>query len=71
MSSASLRRMADIAHEVFASAPQDVLSAARGNPCGYTNAIDTIQLADTFLGIASSLQKPRASLMNQYGSGGR
>ncbi|KAH7337773.1 hypothetical protein B0J17DRAFT_573266 [Rhizoctonia solani] len=70
-SSASLRRMADIAHEVFASAPQDVLTAARGNPCAYTNAIDSIQLADTFLGIASSLQKPRASLMNQYGSGGR
>ncbi|KAF8685043.1 hypothetical protein RHS04_00827 [Rhizoctonia solani] len=69
--SASLRRMADIAHEVYASAPQDVLSAARGNPCAYTNAIDTIQLADTFLGIASSLQKPRASLMNQHGSGGR
>ncbi|CAE6410609.1 unnamed protein product, partial [Rhizoctonia solani] len=71
VSSASLRRMADIAREVFASAPQDVLTAARGNPCAYTNAIDTIQLADTFLGIASSLQKPRASLMNQFGSGGR
>lgn len=69
--SASLRRMAEIAHEVFASAPQDVLTAARGNPCAYTNAIDSIQLADTFLGIANTLQKPRASLMNQYGSGGR
>ncbi|KDN38013.1 hypothetical protein RSAG8_09786, partial [Rhizoctonia solani AG-8 WAC10335] len=69
--SASLRRMAEIAHEVYASAPQDVLTAARGNPCAYTNAIDSIQLADTFLGIANSLQKPRASLMNQYGSGGR
>ncbi|KAG8685533.1 hypothetical protein FRC11_010445, partial [Ceratobasidium sp. 423] len=68
--SASLRRMANIAHEVFASAPQDVLTAARGNPCAHTNAIDTIQLADTLLGIANSLQKPRASLMNQYGSGG-
>ncbi|CAE6410592.1 unnamed protein product [Rhizoctonia solani] len=69
--SASLRRMAEIAHEVYASAPQDVLTAARGNPCAYTNAIDSIQLADTFLGIANSLQKPRASLMNQFGSGGR
>ncbi|CUA74082.1 E3 ubiquitin-protein ligase TRIP12 [Rhizoctonia solani] len=69
--SASLRRMAEIAHEVFASAPQDVLTVGRGNPCGYANAIDSIQLADTFLGIANSLQKPRASLMNQYGSGGR
>ncbi|KAG9119442.1 hypothetical protein FRC07_005531 [Ceratobasidium sp. 392] len=67
--SASLRQMANIAHEVYASAPQDVLSAARGNPCQYTNAIDSIQLADTFLGIADSLQKPRASLIGN--SGGR
>ncbi|KAF8685038.1 hypothetical protein RHS04_00828 [Rhizoctonia solani] len=42
--SASLRRMADIAHEVFASAPQDVLTAARGNSCAYTNAIDSVGL---------------------------
>jgi hypothetical protein len=34
--------MADIAHEVYAAAPQDVLSAARGNPCAYTNAIDSV-----------------------------
>ncbi|KAG9091465.1 hypothetical protein FS749_016527 [Ceratobasidium sp. UAMH 11750] len=61
--SASLRQMARIAHEVYASAPQDVLSVARGNPCAYTNAVDSIQLADTFLGIANSLQKPRASLI--------
>ncbi|KAG9079434.1 hypothetical protein FRC06_007726 [Ceratobasidium sp. 370] len=67
--SASLRQMADIAHEVYASAPQDVLSVARGNPCMYTNAIDSIQLANTFLGIANSLQKPRASLIGN--SGGR
>ncbi|KAG8713471.1 hypothetical protein FRC09_018671 [Ceratobasidium sp. 395] len=38
----SLRRMADIAHEVYASAPQDVFSAARGNPCAHTNAIDSV-----------------------------
>ncbi|CUA74255.1 hypothetical protein RSOLAG22IIIB_05485 [Rhizoctonia solani] len=69
--SASLRRMAEIAHEVFASAPQDVLMTGRGNPCEYINAIDSIQLAGTFLGITNSLQKPRASLMNQYGPGGR
>jgi hypothetical protein len=79
--------MADIAHEVYAEAPQDVLSAAQGNPCAYTNAIDSvgqhvlnssvhaltncskIQLADTFLGIACSLQKPRASFIRR--SGGR
>ncbi|KAG8792429.1 hypothetical protein FRC12_006144 [Ceratobasidium sp. 428] len=67
--SASLRQMANIAHEVYASAPQDVLGAARGNPCTYANAIDSVQLADTFLGIANSLQKPRASLIGT--SGGR
>ncbi|CEL64058.1 hypothetical protein RSOLAG1IB_11042 [Rhizoctonia solani AG-1 IB] len=42
--SVSLRCMADIAHEVFASAPQDVLTAARGNPCAYTNVIDSVRL---------------------------
>ncbi|KAG9124904.1 hypothetical protein FRC07_009778 [Ceratobasidium sp. 392] len=40
--SASLRQMANIAHEVYASAPQDVLGVARGNPCAYTNAIDSV-----------------------------
>ncbi|CUA74085.1 hypothetical protein RSOLAG22IIIB_10970 [Rhizoctonia solani] len=69
--STSLRRMAKIAHEVFASAPQDLLTTGHGNPCEYVNAIDSIQLAGTFLGITNSLQKPRASLMNQYGPGGR
>ncbi|QRV98718.1 E3 ubiquitin-protein ligase TRIP12 [Ceratobasidium sp. AG-Ba] len=67
--SASLRQMADIAYEVYATAPQDVLTAARGNPCTYANAIDSIQLAATFLGIASSLEKPRGSLIGN--SGGR
>ncbi|KAF8607201.1 hypothetical protein BDV93DRAFT_520086 [Ceratobasidium sp. AG-I] len=69
--SASLRQMVNIAREVYASAPQDALGPARGNPCSYTNAIDTIQLADTFLGIANSLQKPRASLIGQQSSGRR
>ncbi|KAG8710301.1 hypothetical protein FRC08_017344 [Ceratobasidium sp. 394] len=67
--SASLRQMANIAQNVYASAPRDPLTAARGNPCAYSNAIDSIQLANTFLGIANSLQKPRASLIGR--SGGR
>lgn len=64
--SASLRRMAEIGREVYAAAPQDVLTTARGNPCAYAVAIDSITLADTFLGIANSLQKPRASLLSQH-----
>ncbi|KAG8795910.1 hypothetical protein FRC12_008165 [Ceratobasidium sp. 428] len=40
--SASLRQMVDIAREIYASAPQDVINAARGNPCAYTNAIDSV-----------------------------
>ncbi|KAG8793625.1 hypothetical protein FRC12_002185 [Ceratobasidium sp. 428] len=67
--SSSLRQMANIAYEVYASAPRDVLGAARGNPCAYTNAINSIQLANTFLGFSNSLQKPRASLIGN--SGGR
>ncbi|KAG8710303.1 hypothetical protein FRC08_017346 [Ceratobasidium sp. 394] len=67
--STSLRQMANIAHEVYASAPQDALSLARGNPCMYTTAIDSIQLADTFLGVSNSLRKLRASLI--INSGGR
>ncbi|CAE7221197.1 unnamed protein product, partial [Rhizoctonia solani] len=39
--STSLRRMAEIAHEVYASAPRDALPIGRGNPCGYTSAIDS------------------------------
>ncbi|KAG8795907.1 hypothetical protein FRC12_008162 [Ceratobasidium sp. 428] len=57
--------MANIAQSIYASAPQDAFAAARGNPCSYSNALDSIQLASTFLGIADSLQKPRASLIGQ------
>lgn len=42
VNSTSLRQMAIVAREVYASAPRDALIAARGNPCSYTNAIDTV-----------------------------
>ncbi|KAF8607195.1 hypothetical protein BDV93DRAFT_488167 [Ceratobasidium sp. AG-I] len=48
VNSSSLRQMADVAREVYATAPQDVLTAARGNPCSYTNAIDTVSLASRY-----------------------
>ncbi|KDQ16738.1 hypothetical protein BOTBODRAFT_106644 [Botryobasidium botryosum FD-172 SS1] len=54
-----LRNMAKIATEVQAGAPVD----QQGPPCGYTSALDTVQLAETFLGIAESMRKPRAALI--------
>ncbi|PVF98362.1 hypothetical protein CPB86DRAFT_825740 [Serendipita vermifera] len=57
-----LRRMATIANEVYASAPRDPLAPAGVNPCGYTAALDTVQLANTFMSIAESLKNPRAAL---------
>ncbi|CAE6431445.1 unnamed protein product [Rhizoctonia solani] len=64
-SSASLREMAQIAGEVYRSAPRNGLGDIQGDPCAYYNAIDSIQLAGTFLGISNSLHKPRASLIGQ------
>ncbi|PVF92927.1 hypothetical protein CPB86DRAFT_144289 [Serendipita vermifera] len=61
-SSHYLRRMAAIANEVYASAPRDPLAPAGVNPCGYTAALDTVQLANTFMSIAESLKNPRAAL---------
>ncbi|TDL23181.1 hypothetical protein BD410DRAFT_839090 [Rickenella mellea] len=63
-SSQSLRRMAQIAREVAASAPRDpLLPAAAQVDSQYTVALDTVNLAETFLGIAESLRKPHASLL--------
>ncbi|KDQ16741.1 hypothetical protein BOTBODRAFT_156686 [Botryobasidium botryosum FD-172 SS1] len=59
-SAGSLRNMAKIAAEVQAGAPAD----QQGPPCGFTSALDTIQLAETFLGIAESMRKPRATLVH-------
>ncbi|KAF8494478.1 hypothetical protein JB92DRAFT_1146039 [Gautieria morchelliformis] len=58
-----LRRMADIASEVQSRAPPNPLAAPGAGTCSYTEAIDTIRLAETFLGFAASLQKQRGSLL--------
>ncbi|KAG8930698.1 hypothetical protein FRC01_002392 [Tulasnella sp. 417] len=59
--SASLRRMVTIAEQVAANAPPNPLNPLV--PCGYTDVMDTIRLAETFLNIADSLKKPRAALL--------
>jgi len=61
-SSQSLRRMAQIAEEVYRRAPRDPLAPAVQDSCSYTRAIDTIRLAETFLHIADSLKGKRAAL---------
>ncbi|KAJ1300986.1 hypothetical protein OPQ81_003410 [Rhizoctonia solani] len=64
-SSGSLREMVQIAREVYTAAPRNALANIQGEPCAYYSAIDSIQLANTFLGISNSLHKPRASLIGQ------
>jgi len=59
-----LRRMAEIALEVQNTAPQDpLLPAAATLDSSYSEALDSVRLAETFLGIAESLRKPRGSLI--------
>ncbi|KAG1731285.1 hypothetical protein EDB19DRAFT_1881018 [Suillus lakei] len=63
--SATLRRMFQIALEIQNNAPRDALApAAVTVPSSYTTALDTVHLAETFLGIAESLTKPRGSLIH-------
>lgn len=57
----TLLRMAALARDVYRNAP-----GPHGNPdsqCTFTNALDTVHLAETFIGIADSLKKPRAALI--------
>ncbi|KAI6111762.1 hypothetical protein EV401DRAFT_1987972 [Pisolithus croceorrhizus] len=64
VSSTSLRRMVEIAQDAQNNAPRDPLAPAAVTVLSsYTDALDTVQLAETFLGIAESLRKPRGSLM--------
>ncbi|KAI0751603.1 hypothetical protein C8Q80DRAFT_1158351 [Daedaleopsis nitida] len=58
----ALQQMAHIAQEVERNAPPDALNQYRGIPSSYTEALDTVELAETFLGIATSLGKPRGAL---------
>ncbi|KAF8270139.1 hypothetical protein EI94DRAFT_1572222, partial [Lactarius quietus] len=66
-SSISLRRMSEIALEVQNNAPHDPLLPATAKvPSSYTEALDTVRLAETFLGIAESLRKPRGFLFSSH-----
>ncbi|KAF9218569.1 hypothetical protein BS17DRAFT_720337 [Gyrodon lividus] len=64
-SSMYLRRMAEIAVDAQNNAPRDPLAPAAATVMSsYTQALDTVQLAETFLGIAESLRKPRGALLH-------
>ncbi|KAJ7066394.1 hypothetical protein C8F01DRAFT_1123111 [Mycena amicta] len=60
-----LRRMAQVALEVQNSAPRDPLAPAGATiESSYSEALDTVRLAETFLGFAESLRKPRGALVS-------
>ncbi|KIJ07932.1 hypothetical protein PAXINDRAFT_102749 [Paxillus involutus ATCC 200175] len=62
--SSTLRRMSHIALEAQRRAPRDPLLPAEAIvESSYSEALDTVELAETFLGIARSLSKPRGSLV--------
>ncbi|KAI0921705.1 hypothetical protein AcW2_006594 [Taiwanofungus camphoratus] len=60
--SAVLQRMAHIAIDVQNRAPPDPLHPVPMS--SYAEALDSVRLAETFLGIAESLRKPRGSLLH-------
>ncbi|KAJ7180916.1 hypothetical protein C8R46DRAFT_595271 [Mycena filopes] len=63
--SAVLRRMAQIALEVQTNAPRDPLTPSEAIiSSSYSEALDTVRLAETFLGFAESLRKPRGALFS-------
>ncbi|KAF7800145.1 hypothetical protein EIP86_011390 [Pleurotus ostreatoroseus] len=53
--------MTQIANEVERSAPADPMRPLV--PSSYAEALDSVRLAETFLGIAESLKKPRGALV--------
>uniref|UniRef100_D8Q154 Expressed protein n=2 Tax=Schizophyllum commune (strain H4-8 / FGSC 9210) TaxID=578458 RepID=D8Q154_SCHCM len=59
-----LRRMAQIARDVQARAPRDpALPTTAYVESSYAEALDSVRLAETFLGLADSLRKPRGALL--------
>ncbi|KAJ7931787.1 hypothetical protein B0H13DRAFT_2227876 [Mycena leptocephala] len=63
--SSVLRRMAQVALEVQTNAPRDPLTPAEAViNSSYSGALDTVRLAETFLGFAESLRKPRGALLS-------
>ncbi|KAK0217807.1 hypothetical protein IW262DRAFT_1560097, partial [Armillaria fumosa] len=60
-----LRRMTQIALGIQNSAPPDPNAPAAARiDSSYAEALDSVRLAETFLGIAESLRKPRGSLLH-------
>ncbi|KIK55622.1 hypothetical protein GYMLUDRAFT_76385 [Collybiopsis luxurians FD-317 M1] len=60
----TLRRMAQIALEIQNRAPRDpLMPAAAYIESSYAEALDTVRLAETFLGLADSLKKTRGALL--------
>ncbi|KAK0446846.1 hypothetical protein EV421DRAFT_1707226 [Armillaria borealis] len=60
-----LRRMSQIALGIQNSAPPDPNAPAAARiDSSYAEALDSVRLAETFLGIAESLRKPRGSLLH-------
>ncbi|CAE6459517.1 unnamed protein product [Rhizoctonia solani] len=71
--SSSLRKMVDLAEASFRAAPLSAKSNFTGRdiPCKYSNAIDSVQLMDKFLGISEAISDMRASVINPAGASGR
>ncbi|CAE6489587.1 unnamed protein product [Rhizoctonia solani] len=71
--SSSLRLMADVADKSFRTAPMTARGAMRGTdiPCKYSTAIDSVQLAATFMSISESLPRSRASVLGKGGVSAR
>jgi len=60
----TLRRMAQIAREVEATAPRDPLLPPDAHvESSHATALDSVRLAETFLGLANSLRNTRGSLI--------
>ncbi|KAJ7931761.1 hypothetical protein B0H13DRAFT_1957518 [Mycena leptocephala] len=63
--SSVLRRMAQVAQEVQTNAPRNPLTPVEAViNSSYSEALDTVRLAETFLGFAESLRKPRGALLS-------
>ncbi|KAG8729622.1 hypothetical protein FRC11_008340, partial [Ceratobasidium sp. 423] len=71
--SSSLRLMVNVADGIFRNAPMTARGAVRGSetPCKYSTAIDSVQLAATFMSISDSLPRSRAAVLGKTGTSAR
>ncbi|KAJ7656305.1 hypothetical protein DFH06DRAFT_991968, partial [Mycena polygramma] len=60
---ATLTRMAELALNIQNAAPNNLNTAQCSVPSSFSEALDEVRLAETFLGFAESLRKPRGSLL--------